>query len=52
MCEHETTVEISRLCYCKKCNKFIGEVRDINPLVKDFVIEFNRRLENVKNNNK
>lgn len=52
MCEHQTMVEISGLRYCKKCNKFMGEVREINPLVKDFVTEFNKRLENVKNNNK
>lgn len=52
MCEHQTIVEIGGLRYCKKCNKFMGEVREINSLVKDFVTEFNKRLENAKNNNK
>lgn len=51
MCEHQTIVEISGLRYCKKCNKYMGEVREINPLVADFVKEFNRRLEDGKNNN-
>lgn len=48
-CEHTEKIEVGGLKYCKKCNICFGEVRELNPLVKDFVEHFNRTLENAKN---
>ena len=52
MCEHKEIIEVGGLRYCKKCNKCMGEVRELNPLIKNFVEHFNRVLEDGKNNNK
>lgn len=44
-CNHDETVTVSGLTYCKKCNKYMGEPRELNPLIKEFVKELNERLK-------
>lgn len=35
-CEHKEKIIVSGLKYCKKCNKYLGEVRTLNPLIAQF----------------
>lgn len=35
-CKHKETITVSGLVYCKKCNKYMGETRELNPLIKEF----------------
>ena len=40
---YKETITVSGLVYCKKCNKYMGETRELNPLIKEFVNELNER---------
>lgn len=44
-CNHKETIIVSNLIYCKRCNKYLGEVKELNPFIKEFVEELNRRFE-------
>ena len=44
-CKHKEIITVSGLRYCKKCNKYMGKTRELNPLIKEFVIELNERLK-------
>ena len=43
-CKHEETITVSNLIYCKKCNKYLGEVRELNPLIAEFVYKLSEVL--------
>lgn len=44
-CKHEETITVDKLIYCKKCNKYIGEMRELNPLIAEFVYKLNEGLK-------